>query len=166
MGSFTDKNGNENSECSLPAEAGQLQDPDRRHFSCAALAGGAVLLSLGNRSAWGRSQTIGCMSVMTLNSFDPTTGMFASIPAGRPGRSADAPGHLDGGPGHSANAPGHLADSRGHSFGRPGHNENLAAEIHRISLPPNYLGTDGTYSTCKDPDALDGICLVRGECPP
>jgi hypothetical protein len=129
VGSFTDKNGAKNTAGSESAQAGQLQDPNRRHFSRTALAGSAVLLSLGNRSAWG--QTIDCMSVTTINSFDPTTGMFASAPAGK-----------------------------------PGHNENLAAEIHRISSPPDYLGTDGTFSTCQDPDAIDSICLVKGDCPP
>lgn len=57
----------------------------RRHFSKAALAGGAVMLSLGSRAAWGGGgQVAGCMSVMTLNSFHPETGMFTSSPAGRP----------------------------------------------------------------------------------
>lgn len=129
MGSFTDNSGDQDSECSASAQVGPLQDPNRRKFSRVAIAGSAVLLSLGNRSAW--AQTVDCMSMTTVNSFDPATGMFASAPAGR-----------------------------------PDHNENLAAEIHRISLPPDYLGTDGTYSTCKDPDSLDGICLVKGDCPP
>jgi hypothetical protein len=129
VGSFTDSKGDENTAGSTSAPSVQLQDPQRRHFSRNALAGGAVLLSLGNRSAWG--QTVDCMSLTTINSFNPTTGMFASAPAGR----------LD-------------------------NNENLAAEIHRLSQPPDYLGTDGNYSTCQDPDSLDGICLVKGECPP
>jgi hypothetical protein len=127
--SFTDKNGDESAKGSASVHTGQLQDPNRRRFSRSALTGSAVLLSLGNRSAWG--QTVDCMSVTTINSFDPTTGMFASAPAGR-----------------------------------PGHNEDLAAEIHRLSLPPDYLGTDGTFSTCQDPESLDGICLVMGDCPP
>lgn len=129
MGGFMDNNGDKNSGGLEAAQTGQLQDPTRRRFSRSTLLGSAVLLSLGNRSAWG--QTVACMSVTTINSFDPALGMFASAPVGR-----------------------------------PDHNENLAAEIHRISLPPDYLGTDGSYSTCKDPDALDGICLVKGDCPP
>jgi hypothetical protein len=129
VASFTDKNGDENAEGSESVHAGQLQDPNRRRFSRSALTGSAVVLSLGNRSAWG--QTVDCMSVTTINSFDPTTGMFASAPTGR-----------------------------------PDHNEDLAAEIHRISLPPDYLGTDGVFSTCQDPQALDGVCLVKGDCPP
>ena len=61
-----------------------LQDPSRRRFSRGALAGGAVLLSLGNRSAWGNAPgfPIGCMSLTTLNSFNPQTGMFVSAPSG------------------------------------------------------------------------------------
>ena len=129
MGSFTDSKGDESTAGSTSAPSVQLQDPQRRHFSRNALAGSAVLLSLANRSAWG--QTVDCMSLPTINSFNPTTGMFASAPAGR-----------------------------------PDHNENLAAEIHRLSQPPDYLGTDGNYSTCQDPDSLDGICLVKGDCPP
>jgi hypothetical protein len=129
VGSFTDNNGAENTAGCASAPVGQPIDHRRRNFSRNALAGSAVLLSLGNRSAWG--QTIDCMSVTTINSFNPATGMFTSAPAGR-----------------------------------PDHNENVAAEIHRISTPPDYLGTDGTFSTCKDPNSLDSICLVKGDCPP
>lgn len=129
MDSCTDKKGEENTAASPSIKSGQPQDLLRRHFSRKALAGSAVLLSLGNRSAWG--QTVDCMSLTTINSFNPTTLTFASAPAGR-----------------------------------PDHNENLAAEIHRLSQPPDYLGTDGNYSTCQDPDSLDGICLVKGDCPP
>jgi hypothetical protein len=129
VSNFTDKNGDQDTAGGASAQSGQPQDPHRRHFSRNALAGSAVLLSLGNRSAWG--QTVDCMSLTTINSFDPTTGMFASAPGGR-----------------------------------PDHNENLAAEIHRIAQPPEYLGTDGDFSTCQDPDTLDGVCLVKGECPP
>lgn len=129
VGSFTDKDSSTEATDSQLASAGQLPDPSRRRFSRSALAGSAVLLSLGNRAAWG--QTIGCMSVATLNSFNPATGHFISAPAGR-----------------------------------PQHNEQLAARIHSISSPPNYLGTNGTDSSCKDPNSLDGICLVRGDCAP
>ena len=110
------------------AQPEQLRDPTRRRFSRGALAGGAVVLSLGNRPAWGA--VMGCMSVATLNSFNPTTQMFISAPGGR-----------------------------------PEHNEDLAAEIHRLSDPPDFLGTDDTYSTCEDPNSLDRICLVKGKCP-
>lgn len=91
-----------------------------------------MLLSLGNRAAWGggTSQIAGCMSVMTVNSFNPETGMFVSAPSGR-----------------------------------PEHNEDLAAEIHRIADAPDYLGRNGKWAVCKDPDDLDGVCLVRGKCP-
>ena len=111
-----------------PAAAEQLADPGRRRFSRGALSGSAVLLSLGNRSAWG--QTVGCMSVATVNSFDPTTGMFISAPVERPTR-----------------------------------NEDLAAEIHRLGDAPDYLGSDGTYTTCPNPESLDSVCVVKGDCP-
>ena len=43
-----------------------------------------MLFSLGNRAAWG--VTPGCMSVATLNSFNPATGAFsASVAPDRPG---------------------------------------------------------------------------------
>ena len=60
-----------------------LPDPSRRRFSRGALVGSAVLLSLGNRAAWGTGgYPIGCMSLTTLNSFNPHTGMFVSAPSG------------------------------------------------------------------------------------
>jgi len=130
VGSFTDKDSDTSAAGGSPEPAGHPHNPGRRNFSRAALAGSAVLLTLGNRAAWGGgSQTIGCMSVTTLNSFNPNTGMFISAPAGR-----------------------------------PEHNAQMAAEIHRISNPPNFLGTDGKYSTCQDPTSVDGVCLVKGSC--
>lgn len=50
-----------------------------------------MLLSLGNRAAWGggTTQIAGCMSLTTLNSFNPETGMFISTPAGRPEHNAE-----------------------------------------------------------------------------
>lgn len=71
-----------------------LQDSSRRRFSRGALAGSAVLLSLGNRAAWG--QPIGCMSLTTLNSFNPSTGMFVSAPSGilRPDHNEDLAAEL------------------------------------------------------------------------
>ena len=130
MSSFTDKDSKTDDTDGPGVPTGHVADPGRRRFSRSALAGSAVLLSLGNRAAWGGGQTVGCMSVATLNSFDPNTNHFVSAPAGR-----------------------------------PEHNEDLAKDIHRISSPPNYLGTDGTWSSCKDPDSIDGICLVKGKCP-
>lgn len=130
MGSFTDKDNETGAAHDPLAPAEQPQLTDRRHFSRAALIGSAVLLSLGNRAAWGGgSQTLGCMSVATLNSFNPNTNMFISAPAGR-----------------------------------PEHNAQMAAEIHRISNPPNFLGTDGKLSTCQDPKSLDSVCIVKGRC--
>jgi hypothetical protein len=109
----------------------QVPDPARRRFSRSAIVGSAVLLSLGNRAAWGTSNVVGCMSLATINSFDPTKNAFVSAPAGR-----------------------------------PKHNEHLAAEIHRLADKPTYLGgSDGTYSTCREPNTLDGVCVVRGSCP-
>jgi len=113
-------------------------DPGRRRFSRRALAGGAVLVSLGNRSAWGQT-VVGCMSVTTIASFNPVTQMFVSAPGGR-----------------------------------PEHDEGLALEIHTVSYPDDVsfigsgLGTDGQtlYSTCVDPNNIDGVCLVEGpDCP-
>ena len=44
-----------------------------------------MLASLGSRAAWGQAgDVVDCMSVMTLNSFHPETGMFTSAPGGRP----------------------------------------------------------------------------------
>lgn len=72
------------------------------------------------------------MSITTLNSFNPTTGMFVSAPSG---------------------------------VIRPDHNEDLAAELHRLGDEPDFLGSDGRYSSCEDPDKTDSICLVKGDCP-
>ena len=142
MDSFTDKNRGA-AAGSEPEHTGQLQDPKRRSFSRKALVGSAVLLSLGNRAAWGQATNL-CMSVATINSFDPTSGVFISAPAG-----------ANGFPGQ-----------------RPDHNANLANEIHRISSEgTDYVGTgigsDGnTYSSCVDPGSADKRCLVQGEiCP-
>ena len=131
VGNFTEKDEDSGAGNGPLMPEGAPQNPGRRHFSLAALAGSAVLLSLGNRAAWGGgSQTLGCMSVATLNSFNPNTNMFISAPAGR-----------------------------------PEHNAQMGAEIHRISNPPNFLGTDGTYTTCQDPNSLDSVCIVKGNCP-
>lgn len=136
MGSFTDKDNETDAVGGPLAPTGQLQDPNRRRFSRNALAGGAVLLSLGNRSAWG-GQTMGVMSLATLNSFNPATGMFVSAPVSKQGLLP---------------------------VEKPGHNVELAKEIHRISSPPDYLGTDGKYSTCKNPNSFESIVLVKGKC--
>jgi hypothetical protein len=131
VGNFTDKDEDSGAADGPMMPGGEPHNPGRRHFSLAALAGGAVLLSLGNRAAWGGgSQTLGCMSVATLNSFNPNTNMFISAPAGR-----------------------------------PEHNAQMAAEIHRISDAPNFMGTDGKLSTCQDPNSLDSVCIVKGSCP-
>jgi len=107
----------------------EIPNPQRRRFARNALGGGAVMLSLGNRAAWG--QTIGCMSIATINSFDPNTQMFMSAPGAR-----------------------------------PEHNESLASEIHRLGVAPDYLGTDGTYTTCQDDANPEGVCLILGpSCP-
>ncbi len=84
VGSFTDNDKDSSTEQtdSLLRSAGQLPDPSRRRFSRSAIAGSAVLLSLGNRAAWGGE--VGCMSLATLNSFNPSTGTFMSAPGARP----------------------------------------------------------------------------------
>jgi len=120
---------------------GQPVDRGRRRFSRAALGGGAVLASLGNRSAW--SQTyLGCMSVMTIASFNPQTGMFVSAPGGRPehNEALAAEIYRIGG-----NAPPYLGTG---------------------------YGSDGNvYTACRSRDNKDAVCLVAGEwpgtkCPP
>jgi len=131
VGGFIDSDKDTGAADRSLAPVEQPYNPSRRQFSRAALTGSAVLLSLGNRAAWGGgSQTIGCMSVTTLNSFNPNTNMFISAPAGR-----------------------------------PEHNAQMAAEIHRISNPPDFLGSDGKYSTCQDPSSFDSVCIVKGKCP-
>lgn len=69
----------------------QPANASRRRFSRGAIAGSAVLLSLGNRAAWGGGtvHVVGCMSLATLNSFNPETGMFVSAPGGRPYHNED-----------------------------------------------------------------------------
>ncbi len=140
MDRLTDKNhDNDAAGDSSLAPKDALADPNRRRFSRTALTGSAVLLSLGNRAAWGgQTQIMGVMSLATLNSFNPATGLFISAPTGKLGKAQTA---------------------------KPAHNVNLAKEIHRVSAPPTYVGTDGTYSTCKDPTTLDSIILVKGKCP-
>jgi hypothetical protein len=130
LDNLTDKNGETDAKGAELGEADQLDNANRRRFSRNALVGSAVLLSLGNRSAWGGGgRSMGCMSLATINSFDPATGMFVSAPAGRPTR-----------------------------------NEDLAAEIHRIADKPTWKGRDGTYSSCQDPDSIDSVCLIKGDC--
>ena len=138
MDHLTDKNHDTNATVDQSATQGAPVDPNRRRFSRNALTGGAVLLSLGNRAAWGaQTQVMGVMSLATLNSFNPATGLFISAPTG----------------------------STAVRTVKPAHNVELAKEIHRISSPPAYLGNDGKYSTCKDPTSFDSIVLVKGKCP-
>lgn len=111
-------------------------DQSRRRFSGAALASGAVLLSLGNRSAWGSGggAVAGCMSVMTLNSFHPETGMFTSAAAG-------------------AHRPDHNVD-----LARQIHDIGGAPDFIGSSQSSDWR-------TCEDPNDASRICLVRGDCP-
>lgn len=116
-----------------------LPHPGRRRFSQTALAGGAVLLSLGNRSAWGQT-VVGCMSVTTLSSFNPDTGMFVSAPGGRPEHNETLAAEI-------------------HHISAPNDGDYFAT---------NITGTDGEtiYSTCQDSSDLDDVCLVEGsDCP-
>jgi hypothetical protein len=132
VGSFTDKDSSTEKADSPLESTGPIPDPGRRRFSRSAIAGSAVLLSLGNRAAWGAQ--VGCMSVATLNSFNPATGNFMSAPGAR-----------------------------------PEHNVDLAAKIHEISNPPNYIGSAGSgtnrYCTRQNPQSLDGVCLYKEQGP-
>jgi hypothetical protein len=148
VGSFTDKDSDTNAAGDQLVPTGQLHDPNRRRFSRNALASSAVLLSLANRSAWG-GQTMGVMSLATLNSFDPATGLFVSAPVSKLSQTQNL-----------VNVNQQVSTQTD----KPGHNVELAKEIHRISSPPDYLGTDGRYSTCKDPKSFDSVVLVKGKC--
>jgi len=142
VSSFTDKDNDLDAlDIPLPG-AGHLQDANRRRFSRNALVSSAVLLSLANRSAWGAAQIVGTMSVPTLDSFGTNNRMaFASVPGG-------------------------TTSSTAMETIEPGRNVDLAKEIHRIADPPSYLGTDGTYTTCKDPGSINSIVLIKGKkCP-
>ena len=116
-----------------------LPSQSRRRFSRTALASSAVLLSLGNRTAWGQT-VVGCMSVATLDSFNPSTGMFQSAPGSRPEHNESLAAEI-----HHVSAPD---------------DGNYFAE--------DQTGTDGStvYSTCQDPALIDGICLIEDDsCP-
>ena len=124
-----------------PADATheELPSQSRRRFSRTALASSAVLLSLGNRTAWGQT-VVGCMSVATLDSFNPSTGMFQSAPGSRPEHNESLAAEI-----HHVSAPD---------------DGNYFAE--------DQTGTDGStvYSTCQDPALIDGICLIEDDsCP-
>ena len=138
MSNYDNKDAGADPEGNPPAGAAdeQLSNSSRRRFSRTALAGSAVLLSLGNRTAWGQT-VVGCMSVATLNSFDPATGMFQSAPGGRLEHNETLATEI-----HYVSAP---------------NDGNYIAE--------NVVGTDGStvYSTCQDQASLDGICLVEDD---
>ena len=138
---FHDENasgGNTAGSCDPAAPQATVPDPGRRRFSRNALAGGAVLASLGNRPAWGQT-VVGCMSVTTIASFNPTTGMFMSAPGGRPEHNEALAAEI-----HHIHGPydGDYINATG-------------------------TGTDAeAYSTCQEVGDLDGVCLVEGsECP-
>lgn len=98
-----------------------------------------MLVSLGNRSAWGQT-VVGCMSVTTIASFNPDTGMFISAPGGRPEHNEVLAAEIH-----------QVADPPNSDYFMTG------------------LGTDGVteYTTCPDPLDIDGVCLVEGPgCPP
>ena len=140
MSNFTDKTEGVDKTGDTSTQPGSLPDSGRRRFSRTALASSAVLLSLGNRTAWGQT-IVGCMSVTTLSSFDPDTDMFVSAPGGRPEHDEDLAAEI-------------------HYVSAPNDGDYLANGV---------TGTDGltTYSTCQDGTDLDGVCLVEGsDCPP
>ena len=137
MGSFTDKDSSTDTAGSPLESAGPLPDTSRRRFSRSAIAGSAVLLSLGNRAAWGAQ--VGCMSVATLNSFNPAptggTGTFMSAPGARPDHQ----------------------------------NLNLAQKIHDISNPPTYIGSSGSGTnkvcTVQETASFDRVCYRNNKNP-
>lgn len=138
MSSYSDNSGDAGTEGSESVEGGKLQDAGRRKFSRQALTGSAVLLSLGNRAAWGQDDN--CMSVTTLASFNPATGMFISAPAGRPDHNETLAAEI-------------------HHVSFPYDGDYLGTGV----------GTDGVtiYSTCQDPTSLDRVCLIEAkDCPP
>ena len=116
-----------------------LADQVRRLFSRGALAGSAVLLSLGNRTAWGQT-VVDCMSTATLDSFTPATGMFMSAPGARPEHNEALAAEI-----HYISAPD---------------DGNYFVE--------GAVGSDGAtvLSACPDLNSPDGVCLVEGSnCP-
>ena len=139
MSGITDPNKGVDKAGDIAAQQASLPDPGRRRFSQTALAGSAVLLSLGNRSAWGQT-VVDCMSVTTLSSFNPDTGMFVSAPGGRPEHNEALAAEIH-----------HVSD--------PNDGNYFATDM---------IGTDGEtiYSTCRDTSDPDDVCLVEGsECP-
>ena len=138
MSGFTDKNEGAGKTGDTSGQPGSLTDRGRRRFSGVALASSAVLLSLGNRSAWGQT-VVDCMSVTTLNSFNPDTGMFVSAPGGRPEHNETLAAEI-------------------HHISAPKDGNYIGTDI----------GTDGEtiYSTCQDLTDPDSVCLVEGsDCP-
>ena len=80
------------------------------------------------------------MSLATIASFNPATGMFVSAPGGRPEHDEALAAEI-----HAVSAP-----FDGDYLG-------------------SVVGTDGVtdYSTCRDPADLDAVCIVEGpNCPP
>jgi hypothetical protein len=139
VGSFTDKDkDNDTDAAGNPlTETGQLQDPNRRRFSRNALVGSAVLMSLGNRSAWG-GQIVDSMSIPTLNSFNPSTNMFVSTPAQtRPGHNPVVARTIH----DVADPPTYVGWGKSTVDGK-------------------------IYAACKDPTSMETINLVQGKnCP-
>jgi len=135
MSSFTDKGSNTDKTDDPLTPDTQLPDPARRRFSRSAIVGSAVVLSLGNRAAWGKDQLVGCMSLATIQSFNPTGG-----PTGG-GAFVSAPN------------------------GRSQHNPGLAKQIHETGGGyPGFVGPPKPkkkdFYTIQDPDS-DGVCLFK-----
>ena len=127
--SSDEKGNNTTTEAVSSPVADQSPGPARRRFTRNAIAGGAVMLSLGNRAAWGATN---CMSVATLNSFDPNAnggmGAFASLPGGRVEHDPDLARRIH----DIAGPPDYLGKS-----------------------------IDGTDYTCVDPDDSTGVCYFE-----
>jgi hypothetical protein len=132
--SNSDKKGDASTLGGESAQSGPLPDPGRRRFSRTALASSAVLLSLGNRSAWGQT-VVGCMSVATLDSFNPATGLFTSAPGGRPEHNETLANEI--------------------------HHVSFPDDVTYIGTGTG-LDNVTEYSTCQDLVSVDGVCLVEG----
>jgi hypothetical protein len=75
LDSSSDNEHNAVTDSLVPAEEPRPPSATRRRFAKNAIVGSAVLLSLGNRTAWGRAVPEECLSMTTWDSF--TDGGFA-----------------------------------------------------------------------------------------
>ena len=78
LDSSSDNEQQHDAQSPVPAAEATPSDANRRRFTRNALVGSAVLLSLGNRAAWGQAVPDECLSLPTWNSYTPGVG-FASL---------------------------------------------------------------------------------------